>query len=91
MLQLRKGRKRGAFHHGTRTDVVLRSPEMAGQEIQHRSEGAGADRRGEAGTQPEDGEKKVYAFVSKTAADPIFLLMFDGYKAACDKLGVEAV
>ena len=42
-------------------------------------------------TQPEDGEKKVYAFVSKTAADPIFPLMFDGYKAACDKLGVEAV
>ena len=54
-------------------------------------EDAAATAAQEAGTQPEDGEKKVYAFVSKTAADPIFLLMFDGYKAACDKLGVEAV
>lgn len=54
-------------------------------------EDAAAAAAQEAGTQAEDGEKKVYAFVSKTAADPIFLLMFDGYKAACDKLGVEAV
>ena len=53
-------------------------------------EDAAAAAAQEAGTQAEDGEKKVYAFVSKTAADPIFLLMFDGYKAACDKLGVEA-
>lgn len=36
-------------------------------------------------------DKPVYAFVSKTAADPIFLLMYDGYEEACKKLGVEAV
>lgn len=43
-------------------------------------EDAAAAAAQEAGTQAEDGEKKVYAFVSKTAADPncLTVLMSNG-------------
>lgn len=35
--------------------------------------------------------KPTYVFVSKTAADPIFLLQFEGFKEFCDSVGAEAV
>lgn len=41
----------------------------------------------------EPGEAKLqYAFVSKTIADPMFSLCFDGFKEACDEIGgIEAI
>jgi len=36
-------------------------------------------------------DSPTYVLVSKTAADPIFLLMYDGFKEFCDSIGAEAV
>jgi len=36
-------------------------------------------------------KKRVYGFASKTTADPMFIGTFDGFKEACDELGIECV
>jgi len=33
---------------------------------------------------------KTYGFVSKTTADPMFIGTYDGFKEACDELGIES-
>lgn len=37
------------------------------------------------------GEKPVFAFVSKTTADPMFVTIYKGFEEACKELGVEPV
>jgi rhamnose transport system substrate-binding protein len=37
------------------------------------------------------GAKLQFAYVSKTIADPMFSLCFDGFKEACDEVGIEAI
>lgn len=44
-----------------------------------------------AATSAPAAEKLVFGFVSKTTADPMFVATFDGFKIACDELGIECI
>jgi rhamnose transport system substrate-binding protein len=35
--------------------------------------------------------KKLFGFVSKTTADPMFIGTYDGFKIACDELGIDTI
>ena len=35
--------------------------------------------------------KPLFGFASKTTADPMFIFTFDGFKVACDELGIDTV
>lgn len=37
------------------------------------------------------GDKPVFAFVSKTTADPMFVTIYEGFEEACKELGVEPI
>ena len=53
------------------------------------SQGASKGPEGNNEGKPED--KETYVLVSKTLADPIFLLMYDGFEEFCKEKGVEAL
>jgi rhamnose transport system substrate-binding protein len=58
------------------------------------TEPAGSTAAGEsasAATSGTDGDGQVFGFVSKTTADPMFIGTFDGFKEACDELGIESI
>lgn len=64
----------------------------SGQTSSAQPSGDGSPAAAPSETAPQgDGGKPVFAFVSKTTADPMFVTIYKGFEEACNEIGVEAV